>query len=310
MTESEYASARAAVLAGKDPSAALLDDCRRSVALLVRNGGLPAHYSPYGVWTEEAINEVYADWVAERLVRRGQLRAMLQRAPLLAVFRRMAETSARQHLIDSRVRSQASNLYARVVALLDGERFASTGSGTGELWRLAVGPEAPFEGDDRRLLGLAWSLGEFVAVRYDAQARKLSPLLASEDLERFVVGMLEGGAMTAATIVRALRLRFGLEDDERPGELDDALRGPANEPLNELIVDELATATLAELSGRQAKVLAAWDTPVRDLALQLGCSTGTISHERARIADILARLGGDAAAVLNKISEALFKEDE
>jgi len=308
--ESEYALARAAVLSGRDPSAALLDDCRRSVALLVRNGGLPAHYSPYGVWSEEAIDEVYADWVEQRLVRRGQLRAMLQRAPLLAVFRRMAETSARQHLIDRRVRSQASNLYHRVIGLLDDERFASTGSGTGALWRLTAGPEAPFDGDDRRLLAVAWSLGEFVAVRYDAQARKLSPLLASEDLERFVAGMLAGGSMTAATIVRALRLRFGLEDDEGPGELDDALRAPVSEPLDELIVGELATATLAELSGRQANVLAHWDTPVRELALQLACSTGTISHERARIAEILARLGGDAPAVLNKISETLFQEDE
>lgn len=100
MREAEYAAARAAVLAGDDPLPALLEDCRRSVRLLIHSAGLPAHYSPDGVWSPEAIEEVYADWVAVRLVGRGQLRAMLQRAPVLRVFRRMAETSVRQHLID------------------------------------------------------------------------------------------------------------------------------------------------------------------------------------------------------------------
>ena len=72
MREAEYAAARAAVLAGEDPPPALLEDCRRSVRLLIHSAGLPAHYSPDGVWSPEAIEEVYADWVAVRLLGRGQ----------------------------------------------------------------------------------------------------------------------------------------------------------------------------------------------------------------------------------------------
>lgn len=311
MTDAEYAAARSAVLAGGDPSEALLNDCRRRVALLVHHAALPVHYSPYGVWNQEAIDEIYADWVAVRLVERGQLRAMLQRAPVLRVFRRMAETSVRQHLIDGLKRSQAANLYERVLALLQTEQFAGSGSGTGRLWRLVEGPVEPFDGDERRLLGVAWSLGEFRVIRYDVEARKLSPLLDADELKRFVVGMLQAGAMTAAAIVNALRLRFGLEEDQPHGELDDALHAAGGpDPQAAPIITELVTATLAELTERQAKVLmAAEEVPVRELAGQLGCSTGTISHERSRIADILARLGADAPAVLNQVLETLFKQN-
>jgi hypothetical protein len=49
--EADYAAARAAVLAGEDPPPALLEDCRRSVGLLIHSSGLPAHYSPDGVWS-------------------------------------------------------------------------------------------------------------------------------------------------------------------------------------------------------------------------------------------------------------------
>ena len=312
MTEAGYARARASVLGGGDPPQELLEDCRRTVTLLGRNSGLPAHYSPYGVWSDEAIDEVLADWTAVRLIERGQLRAMLQRSPVLRVFRRMAETSVRQHLIDGLKPSQAANLFDRVSRFLaDDDRFISSGSGTGRLWQTADGPAAPFDGDDRRLLRVAWSLGEFRVIRYDIHARKLSPLLDAEDLDRFVVGVLGAGTMTAGTIVRALRLRFGLSEDEIPGELVDAMPAATPSPEAAPLVAELVTATLAELTERQARVLAglSQDMTGRALAMQLGCSTGTISHERRRLEDVLERLGADAPEVLKQILDALFQEN-
>ncbi len=311
MTEAEYTSARAVVLAGGDPTAALMDDCRQTVRLLVRTAGLPAHYSPVGVWSEEAVDEVFADWVAARLVARGQLLAMLQRAPALRVFRRMAETSVRQHLVDGLTKSQSANVYQRVARLLaESERFSNVGSGAGRLWRLRGGPSEPFEVDDTRLLRVAWSLGEFKVIRYDAAARKLSPLLAGDDLDRFVAGLLEAGAMTTGTLMRALRLRFGIEDAVPPGDLDAAVAVAKDDPYAEVLVGDLVTTTLAEFTMRQAQVLVGIEngTSGRDLALQLGCSTGTISHERSQIAVILARLGADAPAVLNGVLNALFVE--
>lgn len=313
MTNAEYESARAAVLAGGDPPAELLDDCRRTVALLVRTAGLPAHYSPVGVWSDEAVDEVYADWVAARLIARGQLLAMLQRAPALRVFRRMAETSVRQHLIDGLQRSQSANLYDRVAQLLtDDERFTATSSGTARHWRQVDGPQTPFEGDDRRLAAVAWSLGDFRVIRYDANARKLSPVLDADDLESFVSGLLQAGTMTAGTITRALKLRFAVEDPAPTTEIDAVAHAHAGpDPQAEVLIAELVTATLAELTTRQAQVLLGIEREVagRQLAVQLGCSTGTISHERSQIADILARLGTDAPDVLNRVLEALFIEN-
>jgi hypothetical protein len=312
MTEAEYTRARAAVLAGGDPPQELLEDCRRTVALLGRNSGLPAHYSPYGVWSDEAIDEILADWTAVRLIERGQLLAMLQRAPVLRVFRRMAETSVRQHLIDGLKPSQAANLFDRVSRLLaDDDRFTSSGSGTGRLWQAADGPATPFDGDDRRLLGVAWSLGEIHVIPQNLAARRLSPLLTAEDLDRFVAGMLGAGTMTAGTIVRALRLRFGLSEDEIPGELADALPAAIPRPEAAPLVAELVTATLAELTDRQARVLVglSQDLTGRALAMQLGCSTGTISHERRRLEDLIQRLGANAPEVLKQILDALFREN-
>jgi hypothetical protein len=312
MTEVEYISARANVIAGGDPPAPLLEECRRTVGLLIRTAALPAHYSPVGVWSPEAVEEVFADWVVTRLVGRGQLLAMLQGAPALRVFRRMAETSVRQHLVDSLERSQSANLYERVARLLDDdERFTGAGSGSGRLWWLVSGIEEPFVGDDRLLLGVAWSLGEFSVIRYDLDARKLSPLLDAKDLERFVGGLLAAGAMTAGMIIRALQLRFAIEDPLPSVEFDaDAHVQAGGDPQQEIVLAELVIATLAELTERQAKVLIgrAQDVPGRELASQIGCSTGTISHEQRQIEGILARLGADAPNVLKEVLDALLIE--
>jgi hypothetical protein len=313
MTKAEYEQARAAVIAGGDPPALLIADCQETIRLLIRTAGLPTFYSPTGAWNDEAVEEVFADWVAARLVGRGQLLAMLQRSPVLQVFRRMVETSVRQHLVDGLRRSQSANLYERVEKLLVNDpKFVSVGSGSGRLWRVVEGPERPFEGEDQKLLGVAWGLGDFAVIRYDIDAKKLSPLLDAGDLDRFVTGMLQAGAMTAGTIMRAMRMRFSLDDQSPPTEFDAERHARAGgDPGVEVLVADLVTATLSELTARQAKVLVGVvnDVPGRELAQQIGCSTGTISHEKAQIAEILARLGTDAPNVLKQVVDALFIEE-
>jgi hypothetical protein len=313
MKQAEYKQARAAVIAGGDPPALLIDGCRETVKLLVRTAGLPTFYSPTGVWSDEAVEEVFADWMAFRLVGRGQLLAMLQRSPTMQVFRKMAQTSVRQHLVDGLRRSQSANLYERVEKLLANEpKFASAGSGPGRLWRLVEGPETPFEGEDQTLLGVAWGLGDFTVIRYDIDAKKLSPLLDADSLDRFVTGMIQAGAMTVGMIMRAMRMRFSLDDQSPPAEFDAEKHARAGgDPGAEVLVADLVTATLSELTARQAKVLVGLvnDVPGRELAQQIGCSTGTISHEKAQITEILARLGTDAPNVLKQVIDALFIEE-
>jgi DNA-binding CsgD family transcriptional regulator len=311
VTPEQYTRERAEVLQGADPSAELLADCRRTARLMIRTSGLPGHYSPLGVWSEEAVEEAFADFTAERLVARGQLVAMLQRAPVQPVFRRMLETALRQHLIDRLQRSQSANLYARVNQLLaDSGRYESSGSGAGRLWRLPGGTAAPFTGDDRALGALAWSLGEFKIIRYKLDAKKLSPLLDRDELTRFLDGLLDAGAMDIATICRALKLRFALDDPAQtePLEPDMHAEGTGADPQQTVLQREIATAALAELTERQLQVLigAGRGESTRELALRLGCSTGTVSHERGQIGAVLALLAGDDPAVLKEMLDALL----
>jgi hypothetical protein len=315
MTNEQYKRERAQVLTGADPSGELLAECLRTTRLMIKTSGLPPHYSPIGVWNEEAVEEAFANFITERLIGRGQLLAMLQRAPVLPVFRRMLETALRQDLIDRLERSQSANLYARVNELLAGsERYRADGAGAGRLWRLSDGTADPFTGDDRALASTAWSLGDFTVIRYKAEARKLSPLLDSNELTRFLDGLLATGAMDIATISRALKLRFTLDDPTQAAPLD------ANMPAEGLGIDpevaalrrETATVAIAELSERQLQVLigGARGESTREIALRLECSTGTVSHERREIGVVLARLGGDDPAVLKEILDALLIGEE
>jgi DNA-binding CsgD family transcriptional regulator len=315
MTPEEYIRTRAEVLGGGQPSKALLDECLLAARLMIKTSGLPAHYSPLGVWSEEAIEEAFADFTADRLLGRGQLLAMLQRSPVRAVFRRMVETSLRQDLIDRLERSQSANLYARITELLaDEERYSSSGSGSGRLWQLREGSGTPFAGDDRTLAALAWSLGEFAVIRYKPDAKKLSPLLDSDELTRFLDGLLSANAMDIATVCRALKLRFSLDDPVQAEPLAEDLTADAigADPQQILIHHETATAVLAELTERQLQILLGDDQgeSTRELALRLECSTGTISHERGRIAEVLARLGGREPGVLKEILDPLLMGEE
>ncbi len=313
MAESDYQDARRVVLEGGDPSRELMEECRRSVRMMVRTRGLPAHYSLVGTWSEEAIEEAFADWTAVRLVERGQLKAILQRSPALKVFGRACETSVRQHLIDRLKRSQSANLYGRVRELLEGGAgFDSTGSGSGAVWRLKDGPEERVSQEEHALLGVAWGLGDFEVIRYDAEAKKLAPLLGGGELERFVRGMLGGGAMTVGTIVRAMAMRFGIDTQAAPEALDEGTAAQAGiDPERAAVTDDLVAATLAELTERQRRVLLgrSGNVPVRELAKELGCSTGTVSHELRMIEAVLARLGTDAPEVLNKVLDALLRDE-
>ena len=77
-------------------------------------------------WNREAEEEVFQSWCAGRLVKSGQLQALLDRAATIEAFRRLGERSLRQHVLNQRERSQVQNLYSRAAELLqDDDDFAS-----------------------------------------------------------------------------------------------------------------------------------------------------------------------------------------
>lgn len=228
MTAQQLNTLRGQLRRGAQPPGWVIEELRRVADALVRYGHLPASMSPYGNWDEEATDELLQGWLEGKLLR-GDLRALADRARTPAAFRRLAERSLRHWLLNQRERSQAQNLFGRIARLLEEDQETFKLAQPAERkqdgwWTLVSAPEAePFSGSDRELIAAAWSLGDFVMVRFSSEQAKLSPLLSGPDLHRFVVGMLEatGRSLTLTLLQRALRDRFDLGEVQL-GELETA----------------------------------------------------------------------------------------
>ncbi len=320
VTDGELRAARRQLRSGGQPAAPVLAELRHVVRWMVRGGGLPPSYAPYGMWDDEAEDELFQGWLAERLLAGGGLQSLLDRARTPAALRRMSERSLRQWLLNRRARSQTQNLYWRTSKLLrEDERFICVREAARPAdawWSLCDREDVPeWTGDDRRLLAVAWSLGDFQVIRYKADARKLSPLLGTADLARFVEGMLAatGCRLTLAQLARALELRFGLHV-VRVEELEAVPEPEQPQPGVDAQVALAATvrAIVAELTPRQAVVLLGtraeetWDA----MAAELGCSPATISNEQRRIGQVVERHAEDAAerdVLLRMTGDALYE---
>jgi DNA-binding CsgD family transcriptional regulator len=303
MSESEYRRLRLQLLSGEEPSRQLLDMLAATVRRLVLSHALPPGLAPYGVWDAEAAEDVFQAWASQRLIGRGDLRAMVARAGSQGVLRALAERSVRQFLLNSQARSEAQNLYSRVreqlqredvfVCVIDSPRSQNT------WWGLSEWPvREPFNGDERLLRQAAWSVPDLVVIRYGASARKLSPLLDRDELARFLEGLLKHleALMTPAHMMSALRERLAL-DEQTPRPIEDVAEPVAADPemSSAIALRESAVLALGELTSRQAKVLlaSAQGRTLSDIGNQLACAPATVLNEQERIAAILRRLSGD-----------------
>lgn len=315
MNPRAYTEARATFLATGEIDPELLVLLRRTVTRLVRFGGLPPIYSPHGHWNDEAEREVLGDWLSDRLLGSGQLAALLQQAATPASFTRLGELYLRRHLINRLARSQAGNLHGRVRGLLEAAPFEP--AAVGNYWQLQGENATPFEGDDRELSRAAWRLGHFEIIRYREDAKKLSPLLEHDDLMRFVAGMIrEVGALTVAQIMRALVLRFDLEQaGTAPLEEHEEILPAPIDLVEDVSALEAARAVLAELTPRQIAILRCQldEVPVRETAEKVGVSVGTVAAEHKVNAEVLGRISDDQGAtrgrLLNTLRDLLFIEE-
>lgn len=281
-------------------------------------------FAPYGVWNDEAADEIFADWYAERLLARGHLQMLLDRARTGGGFRKLAELSLRQHLYNSSSRSQARNLFGRVVEILEGddrfELLRDAARPQDRYWRLA-GNSAATEWDveDRRLISEAWALGEFEVVRYRADAKKLAPVLSNVDLERFIEGLLErtSAALSPRLLMRALEARFDLG---AVSEEELATDGPSEPSIEadiagDLALAETAASILAELTVRQLEVLRRTDETetIDEMAAALSCSVGTIVNEQKRIGGLIDRFSetdDERVQLLRIVRDHVYRRDE
>jgi hypothetical protein len=298
----------------------LVDELRSVVALLVHLRALPPSYAPYGQWDDEAVEEVFADWYEKRLLGRGHLQLLLDRARTIGGFRRLAEKSLRQHLLNQRARSQAQNLYWRVAELLDDdddfELARDAARAQDRWWRVKGAVVGEWGGDDRTLVAHAWALGDFEIVRYRADAKKLSPLLDANELKRFVAGLFERtmAALTPTLIMRGLEHRFDLGSVSEEALTEAATPAErASDFATEVALADTARAVIAELTSRQIEVLRRSDRETDEtMAQALGCSVGTIYNEQRRVAGVISRMSeaDERETLLKIVSDLLYSVGE
>jgi hypothetical protein len=282
----------------------LLGELRTVVQRLVRLRLLPPSFAPYGRWDDEAAAEIFNAWYTDRLLGRGHLQALLDRAQTVGSFHRLCERSLRQHLLNTQDRSQARNLFARLTVLLDDDpsfvRTRDAARPQDRWYFLATGDDAPpeFTGEDSVLVAHGWAIGDLTVIRYRAAARKLSPVLDTDELKRFTVGLLTrvGSTLTPTLIMRVLSTRLDL-GDVRIEHMDEF--GSADEPSDslapadeQLALRETALAVLGELSARQALILkgTAEEQTVAQIAAATGCAAGTVVNEQRRIGEVVAHM--------------------
>lgn len=293
----------------------LVGELKSVAKRMVRLRVLPPSYAPYGTWDDEAAEEVFASWYEVRLLGRGHLQLLLDRAASVGAFRRLAEHSLRQHVLNQRARSQTQNVYWRVVELLETddsfELLRDAGRPQDRWWRRAGCEAVEWAGDERLLVAHAYALGDFAVIRYRADAKKLSPVLDASELKRFVDGLLtRAGGLTPTLIMRAFQHRFDLDAVSEKQLSEDALpSGVASDIPSDLALTDTARSTVAEFTSRQLEVLRRSEAQtVEQMAHALGCSAGTIHNEQRRIAAIIERNAEpeEREQLLNKLADLLY----
>ncbi len=322
MTDARLHQLRRLVRSGELP-ADLVDELRAVARSLARRRLLPPSFAPYGQWDDEAADEVFAGWYTERLLAHGQLQALLDRARAAGGFRRLAERSLRHHLINAQDRSQASNLYRRLVSMLEDDeqfRLLRRAARPQEQWYALAVPAAEttvWTGDDRMLIAHAWALGDFVVVRYKAAANKLSPMLDAGDLARFAAGLLRrvDAALTPALIMRALSARFDLAEPQlAPLDENSSSTLSVAAAQEDVFLRDVAATVVAELTPRQRRILQlSGEEKVADIAETLNCSVGTVINEQRRIGMLVARLtesSDERDRLLNVVADLLYVDGD
>jgi DNA-binding CsgD family transcriptional regulator len=322
MNESEYRRLRANLLSGGEAPPELISELRQVAGRLIRSRALPPRLAPYGVWNEEATDEVFQAWTTTRLLGRGDLRGIVARSGSVGVLRALAERSLRQFLLNERARSEAQNLFRRVrEQLRDDEAFRcfiESPRSQNAWWGLSAWDERPpFNDDARQLRRAAWSVEDLTVIRYSAIARKLSPLLDREELNRFLHGLFKAlhALLTITHIMNGLRERLALDSSETVPFEAAPEPGRDEDVAGELAIRETALLAVAELSSRQVRVLVATAAgrPLAAIGASLGCSAATVLNEQNRVGAVIRRLSADneeQELLLKTVTDLLYLEGE
>jgi len=289
----------------------------RLVRGLVFRGGLPPAWSPTGKWDREAAEEAAHGWIVRRLLQTNALLAAFDHASAPRPFFRSLERNFRHYLENERERGEIDNLISRTGAMLrDDNRFRDwipQAQPSDTWWGLSEWDSpTPYQGNEDWLVSAAWAVGEVVIFRYSHSVERASPILATDELGRFLVELFERveALLTLRLLAVVFRRRFDL-DEPRSIEIGEALEAVAGpEEPDEQVTLDAAFGVVAEMTPRQAEVLVrkyAGD-PLDAIAQSLDVSRGTVDNELVRAGAIIDRHVADATtreAILEKLLDAL-----
>lgn len=295
--------------------AELFASLRRLVFTLVFQRAFPPAYSPTGKWDEEAAEEALAGWTAKRLVGTNALGGAFDHASAARPFIRSLERNLRHYLQNERERGEIDNLIERTARLLrDDKRFRAWIPQHGSSWWGLDGETQPppFSGNDDELVANAWAIGDVVLWRYSSSVERASPVLATDELGRFlerIFGRI-AALLTLGHLAVVFRRRFNLNEPTSVALDEEHDTVPSDE---EQVRDEegLCAAAIAVLSGltdRQAEViLRKRDQPLEAIASALGISRGTVDNELRRAGEAIDRHTADFSRdeILEKVLDAL-----
>ena len=286
---------------------------------LAYGGRLAPALSPTGSWDADGVTDAVHGWIERRLLRTGALLAAFDHTSAERPFLRSLERSFRHYLESERERGEIDNLVSRAHGLLrDDKRFRDwipQAQVSDTWWGLAVwtDPE-PWQGSEERLLTLAWSLGAFELFRYGHTVARASPVLATDELGRFLERLFEraDALLTLRLIAAVLASRFDLAPPVLLTDAGEELEKVGGDPIeiDEAELEDAALAAITELTSRQAEVLyrKAGGETLEQIADALGISRGTVDNELRRAGAIAIRHAGadeDPARILEKMTDAL-----
>lgn len=260
-------------------------------------------YSPSGVWDDDGTRDLVNEFIIERGLKRGAVLAAIQRAESAVGCVAYLERSFHRFAISERVRTVSGNIYTRLRAVLDDDAVIRRLAGIGP--RAAYGrfdwaDDPPAAATDLDLRTIERHLPADVRwIEYETGDRQ-SPGIGTDDLRRIARALVEGVGvlLTADQIMRVIEARFGLERDvpaPEGVEVASAVAVSANEPLQQLVAEELARRVLSGLTARQRDILRLMTgeyppLTVRELGGRLGLSKSLVSNEQHAIADVVRRM--------------------
>ena len=277
-------------------------------------------YSDTGSWSDEALSDALHDWVEVRLLRRGDLSAMLLGAASERSLRAALTTSFAQFLINRRRRTSATNLFKRTANLLvSSDDFllrAGRPPASSTSWTLARDAKDAASGKSMAaLVAVAWEMSDaqLEVVRYGPYSLKSSPILRLPALVRFLTHLLSyaEGTLSLAQIAEVMRLRFNLAVPSL-SQLDERLASSDESVVARIEIDEIASSVRARLGQPAADAIREFtkaDGNLKKAAEVLGVSPRAVQAHVSGAMSMIAEYAetlDEARSAYASLVESLF----